>query len=158
MGLNLIRAGCAAVLLAALLSGCTARLQKPEISLAGIDLVGLGLVEQHFVLKLRIRNPNDVDLPVNTLNVDVELNGRPFAKGASEKPVIVPRQGEAVLEVKTVSRLGNVLKPLREAQKDGSNRIGYRVSGSVELEGAGNVPFERLGDVPLSALDKLAPK
>jgi len=142
----------------ALLAACTPRLQKPEISLAGIDLVGLGLVEQRFVLKLRIRNPNDVDLPVNALNFDVELNARHFARGVSDKPVIIPRQGETILEIKTVSRLGDVLKPLRDAQKNARERIGYRIFGSVELEGFGSIPFDRSGDVPLSALEKFAPK
>ncbi|MBL8413857.1 MAG: LEA type 2 family protein [Propionivibrio sp.] len=141
-----------------LLAACAPRLQKPEISLAGIDLVGLGLVEQRFVLKLRIRNPNDVDLPVNALNFDVELNARHFARGVSDKPVIVPRQGETILEVKTVSRLGDVLKPLRDAQKNGRERIAYRVFGSVDLEGFGSFPFDRSGDVPMSALEKFAPK
>ena len=144
--------------LVALLAACAPRLQKPEISLAGIDLVGLGLVEQRFVLKLRIRNPNDVDLPVNALNFDVELNGRHFARGVSDKPVIIPRQGETILEIKTVSRLGDVLKPLRDAQKNARERIGYRIFGSVELEGFGSIPFDRSGDVPLSALEKFAPK
>jgi len=142
----------------ALLAACAPRLQKPEISLAGIDLVGLGLLEQRFVLKLRIRNPNDVDLPVNALSFDVELNARHFARGVSDKPVIIPRQGETILEVKTVSRLGDVLKPLRDVQKNKRERIGYRVFGSVDLEGFGSFPFDRSGDVPLSALEKFAPK
>lgn len=142
----------------ALLAACAPRLQKPEISLAGIDLVGLGLLEQRFVLRLRIRNPNDVDLPVNALNFDVELNARHFARGVSDKPVIIPRQGETILEVKTVSRLGDVIKPLRDAQKNGRERIGYRVFGSIELEGIGSFPFDRSGDVPLSALEKFSPK
>ena len=143
---------------ATLLAGCAPRLQKPEISLAGIDLIGLGLLEQRFVLKLRIRNPNDVDVPVNALNFDVELNARHFARGVSDKPVIIPRQGETILEVKTVSRLGDLLKPLRDAQKNGRGQLGYRVFGSVDLEGFGSIPFDRSGDVPLSALEKFAPK
>lgn len=146
------------VFFAALLAACAPRLQKPEISLAGIDLVGLGLLEQRFVLKLRIRNPNDVDLPVNALSFDVELNGRHFARGVSDKPVIIPRQGETILEVKTVSRLGDVLQPLRNLLKNGRERIGYRIFGSVDLEGFGSFPFDRSGDVPLSALEKFAPK
>lgn len=142
----------------ALLAACAPRLQKPEISLVGIDLVGLGLVEQRFVLRLRIRNPNDVDLPVNALNFDVELNARHFARGVSDKPVLIPRQGETILEVKTVSRLAEILKPLRDAQKNGRERIGYRVFGSVDLEGFGSIPFDRSGDVSLSFLEKFAPK
>lgn len=146
------------VFCATLIAACAPRLQKPEVSLAGIDLVRLGLLEQRFVLKLRIRNPNDVDVPVNALNFDVELNTRHFARGVSDKPVIIPRQGETILEVKTVSRLGDVLKPLLDAQKNGRERIGYRVFGSVDLEGYGNIPFDRSGDVSLSFLEKFAPK
>jgi LEA14-like dessication related protein len=147
-----------AFLLAALLAGCAPRLQKPEISLAGIDLVGLGLVEQRFILKLRIRNPNDVDLPVNALNFDVELNGRHSARGVSDEPVIVPRQGETILEMKTVSRLGAILKPLRDAQRAGRDRVSYRVLGNVELEGFGRIPFDRSGDIPLSAPERFPTK
>ena len=158
MNLILLRAGCASFFLAALLIGCTGRLHKPEISLAGIDLVGLGLVEQRFVLRLLIRNPNDVDLPVNALSFDVELNDRHLARVTSDKPVILPRQGETVLEVKTVSRIATLLKPLREALKDRRERVGYRVFGKIDIEGIGSVPFERVGDFPLAALEKLAPK
>jgi len=156
--LERLRAGCTAFFFAVCLVGCAARLQKPEIALAGVDLVGLGLVEQRFVLTLRVRNPNDVELPISALNFNLELNGRQFAKGASEKPVIVPRQGEAELEVATVSRLAAVLKPLSEARKDGRERIGYRLYGTVELERAGRFPFERSGELPLAFLGKLAPK
>ena len=142
----------------ALLVGCAGRLQKPEVSLAGVELVGLGLSEQRLLLKLRIGNPNDVDLPVNALSFDLELNGRSFAKGVSERPVIVLRQGEALLEVKTLSRLAEVLRELREARKTGSGTLRYRLFGRVELDGSGSVPFDRSGELPLSALEKFVPK
>lgn len=143
-------------IVAALLAGCAGRLQKPEISLAGVELVGLGLVEQRLLLKLRISNPNDVDLPVKALSFDLELDGQPFAKGASEQPVRVPRQADALLEVKVVSRLGELLKPLRAARQNG--KLGYRVHGRVELEGSGSVAFDRSGDVSLAALERFVPK
>ena len=147
-----MRATCTAIFLAVLLVGCSGRLQKPEVSLAGVDLVGFGLLEQRFVLKVRIRNPNDVELPINALSFEVELDGRHFARGVSEKPVVVPRQGESVLDVNAASRLGAVLKPLRDAQKEGRDRINYRVYGDIELEGRGRYPFERTGEVPLPRL------
>ena len=143
-------------LVAALLAGCAAPLQKPEISLAGVELVGIGLVEQRLLLKLRIRNPNDVDLPVKALSFDLDLDGQPFAKGASEQPVTIARQAEAQLDVKVVSRFGEVLKQLRAARQNG--KLGYRVHGRVELEGSGSVAFDRSGEVPLSALERFAPK
>jgi len=140
----------------ALLAGCAGQLQKPEISLAGVELVGIGLVEQRLLLKLRISNPNDVDLPIKALSFDLDLDGQPFAKGASEQPVIVARHAESQLDVKVVSRLGDVLQQLRVARKNG--KLGYRVHGYVELEGSGSIAFDRSGEVPLSALERFVPK
>ena len=151
-------ASCLAGLLVLYISSCSGLSKKPEITLAGIDFVGLGLLEQRFVLKLAIRNPNEVDLPVNALNFDVELNGRHFASGASERPLIVPRRGESVLEVMTVSRLGNVLKQMREAQKGGRDRMAFRIYGNAEVEGFGRLPFERMGEIPVVSFGKFTPE
>lgn len=132
-------------------------MQKPEVSLVGVDLLGLGLAEQRFVLSLRVRNPNDADLAISALDFTVELNGLPFAKGAAANAVTVPGRGEAQVQVQASSQLGNVLKQLRELQKRGSERSDYRIVGQVGLAGFGTLPFERRGDMPLRLFD-LSPK
>lgn len=137
------------LLLLAACAGVGGLTQKPEISLAGLDLVGFGLFEQRFLLKLRIENPNDVDLSIKGLAFDVELNGLPFAKGLSDRAVTVPRLGEAVLEVRATSNLGSVLRQLRELQKAGRERVDYRIFGNIVVDGLGSVPFDRRGDVAL---------
>jgi LEA14-like dessication related protein len=134
-------------------SGLSGITQKPEISLAGIELVDFGLFEQRFKLGLRIQNPNDVALPIQGLSFDVELNGQHFAKGVSDQAVTVPRFGEAVLTVTATSNLGNVLRQLNELQKSGRQRADYRISGRLELAGVGNIPFERKGDVAMPVFD-----
>ena len=154
---------CVLVLLLSACAGLAGLSQKPEISLAGLDLLELGLFEQRFAMRLRIQNPNEVDLPINGLSFDVELNGQHFAKGLSDKPVTIPRMGEAVLEVTATSNLGSVLKQLRELQKGGGeggqegrqNRVDYRMSGRLSLEGIGSIPFERKGDVQMPAFPLL---
>ena len=145
----------------ALLTGCAAPLQKPEVSLAGVELIGIGLVEQRLLLKLNVSNPNDVDLPVKALSFDLDLDGQPFAKGVSEQPVTIARHAEALLDVKVVSRLGDVLKQLSAARKNG--KLGYRIHGRVELgaerpAGPASVAFDRSGEVSLSALERFVPK
>ncbi len=138
-----------------LLTACAPALHKPEVSLAGIELVGIGLAEQQFVLKLQIRNPNALDLPVERLQFDIEVEGRHFAHGATTAPVTVPATGEAALEIMAVSRLSNLNKPLREAWKDGRTQLAYRLIGDAELgNGIGHVPLVKSGAMPLSALEK----
>ena len=156
-----VRRAVSLAIVVALLGGCAAPLQKPEVSLAGVELVGVGLVEQRLLLKLKISNPNDVDLPVKSLSFDLDLDGQPFAKGASEQPVTIARHAEAQLDVKVVSRLGDVLKQLNAARQNG--KLGYRIHGRVELgterpAGPASVAFDRSGEVSLSALERFVPK
>jgi LEA14-like dessication related protein len=143
------------ILSIALLSACAGLgglSHKPEVSVAGVKLVHVGVFEQRFALTLRVQNPNDVELRINGLSVEVELNGQPFITGLSDKGVTVPRFGEAVLEVMATSTLGSALKQLREFQKGGRERIDYRIVGRLNLSGIGTVPFERRGDLQMPAL------
>ena len=143
------------ILSIALLSACAGLgglSQKPEVSVAGLKLVQVGVFEQRFALKLRVQNPNDVELRINGLSVEVELNGQPFITGLSDKGVTVPRFGEAVLEVMATSTLGSALKQLRELQKGGRERIDYRIVGRLNLSGIGTVPFERRRDLQMPAV------
>jgi LEA14-like dessication related protein len=146
---------CLLVFLLSACAGLGGLSQKPEVSLAGLDLVELGLFEQRFVMKLRIQNPNDVDLPINGLAFDVALNGQHFAKGLSPKPLIIPRMGEALLEVTATSNLGSVLRQIRELQKGGRDRIDYRMNGKLSLDGVGSIPFDRQGDLQMPLFDLL---
>lgn len=143
---------CALLLLGAC-AGVFGLAKKPEVSVAGLQLVQLGLFEQRFALKLRVQNPNEVELPIDGLVFEIEVNGQAFVKGLSDKAVTVPRFGEAVIEVQATSKLANALKQWREFQKSGRERIDYRLFGRLQLAGIGSVPFDRRGDLPLPTLD-----
>lgn len=145
---------------AALLAGCASLVgigQPPGVTLAGIDLREIGLFEQRFGLKLRIQNPNAVDLPISGLSFEVELNGHPFANGLSNQSVTVPKMGEATLDVDAVSNLASLLKQLQELQKGGRDRVDYRIIGRLSAGALGSIPFERKGDVPMPDLGGLWP-
>lgn len=138
----------------ALLSGCAGLAglrEKPTVTLAGLDLLEVGLFEQRFALKLRVQNPNDVELPINGLSFDVALNGQAFAHGVSDVAVTVPRYGEAMLEVRATSSLSSLWRQLRELGKGGGNggreTLNYRVSGTLGLTGLGRQSFVHEGEI-----------
>ena len=139
------------------LSACASMVglsQKPEITLTGVDLLEWGLFQQRFVLRLRIQNPNDADMPISSLAFAVELDGKPFATGDSAQAVTVPGQGEAQLDVVVSSDLRRLLGPWRESEKSGRQRIGSLIHGRLTLAGAGSIPFERRGDLPMPRFDR----
>lgn len=134
------------------LAACATHFEKPAVTLVGVDLESLGLFEQRFILKLRVKNPNDVDIPVEGLVFEVELNGRPFANGVSNVGVTIPRLGEAVLEVKASSNLAAFLRQWRDLEKEGKPGMDYRVRGNLRVSGYGALPFDHRGEAPIPKL------
>lgn len=145
-------------LLTALLAGCTVMSKAPEVSLAGVDLIEFGLLEQRFGLQLRVLNPNDNDISIDGLSYELEVNGQPFAKGVSSKSARVPRWGEAVLEVSAVSNLGGLVRQLAELQKGGREAVTYRLRGRFNAGGLVGVPFDHSGEVKLPRLPGALPR
>ncbi|WP_410497937.1 LEA type 2 family protein [Chitinibacter sp. S2-10] len=136
------------VMMMTLLSACASipdKIEKPQVSLAGISIAKLGLVEQQFVLSLRVSNPNDFAIPLNGLNVNVDLNNQPFAQGVSNEKVTLPRLGETVIKLNVTTSLNQVFKQLKTLQNGALN---YKISGKVyaPLLPAG-LAFERKGEL-----------
>ena len=139
-----------ACLATALLAGCaTIPTKAPEVTLADIDIVEAGLLEQRFVMKLRVLNPNDTDIDITGLDFELEVNGTRFARGVSNRAVTLPRYGEAVLEVSAVSSLVSLLKQIDELSRGGRDRIDYRIHGRLAAGGYGTLPFDSKGEVRL---------
>ena len=150
-----------ALLVVAWLAACThlAGLpRKPEVSLAGLRPVQLGLFEQRFALKLRVQNPGEVDLSIDGLQFTIELNGQPFLEGLSDQSLTVARFGEGVLEVMATSTFASTLKQLRELKRAGRDSVDYRIVGRVSVVGVGSVPFERRGELSLPLFEPPPPR
>jgi LEA14-like dessication related protein len=142
------------VLSAALLAGCaTFRPEAPEVRLADLSIDRIGLFEQRYRLGLRMRNPNDRDLDIESLRFDLALAGRSFADGVSADGFRLPAGGEERVEVVVTSDLGSVLDLLSD-WIDGDRALPYRLSGEARLADWGGitVPFSRDGrlDMPQS--------
>ena len=108
----------AIVLVALLLGGCAGLqpyAETPRVSLVSIKPLDMQMLEQRFVLELRIMNPNSAAIPVSGLSYALEINQREFAYGVSQQAVTIPPYGEALLQVEVVSNLLNVMR-----QNDGT--------------------------------------
>lgn len=77
--------GVAATLLTACSVGSDVR--PPQVAVEAVRPVGGGLFSQQVRLDLRVTNPNDFDLEVTGGRANLNVNGRPFANGVSNKQV-----------------------------------------------------------------------
>lgn len=121
----------------------------PEVSLSNVRLVGGGLLDQELLVDLRIRNPNNFELPLDGLSFKLELNGQPFADGFTNEAVTVPRLGEAKLPVTASINLIDLVQQMLALGRRGD--LTYRIDGLAYLRGLTErtVPYEKSGRLRL---------
>ena len=137
------------------LSGCAAiplNLKTPEISFVGLKTIEASVFEQKLEVRLKVFNPNSMELPVNGLDVDIELAGEPFAHGVSAREFIVPAQGEAEFDMNVTANAATAL--LKIAGEPKSDAINYKLKGklSTKLGMLRTIPFEESGALPVAEL------
>ena len=132
------------------LGGCAGLrlgMQKPEVSVANIRLLDGNLLEQRFLLTLRVMNPNTSEIAIEGLTFKVDLNGQPFARGVGNQPVVVPRLGEAMVDVTATTGLGGLLRQFKAFK--GREKVDYRISGRLVTGNFGGIDFDQTGEVEL---------
>jgi LEA14-like dessication related protein len=121
----------------------------PKVSVAEVSIKRLGWAEQHFDVGLQVDNPNDFDLKIEALEFELELNGRPFAKGQSPAATLIPASSSAMLRVDALMQSGDLIQQLKtlsgEAWKAG---VPYRLKGRVRTDRSSRwLPFDHTGVV-----------
>lgn len=135
---------------AAALPGCAGmpgKMEPVSVTVADVRMGTASILEQQYFVKLRVQNPNDVELQVKGVNFALDLNGESFAKGASGATLTVPRFGSAVTEVETVSGLGGILRQVNALSGGAVEKgIRYRIRGKLVTRNAGSMAFDEQGE------------
>lgn len=134
---------------ALVLSACAGwGLREPlGVTVADITPLEMNVLEQRYAVKVRLMNPNDADIAFDGVAFDLEINGQHFAKGVSNQGGVVPRFGEAVIDLQVVSGLQHILRQIAELQKGERAGFSYRIRGSLHSPGMlGSMPFNTTGE------------
>lgn len=147
----------AGILAISALAGCAglgAKLETPRVSVVGIRSLEADLFEQRLEVRMRVENPNSLDIPVRGLDVDVELAQEPFARGTSAREFTVPARGEAEFDMIVIAHAAPALLRIATASRGEREQIGYRLTGrlSTRLGMLRSIPFEETGTLPLADL------
>lgn len=136
-------------------SGCArapTHVDSPRVTLAGIWLVGVNLLEQRYQIQLRIQNPNPFNLAIAGMEYDLEINDQVFARGVSNRHVTIARYSMELVSVEAVSTLTDVMRQLDLRDQHMQNTLRYRIKGTLNLRNrATDLPFEYRGEITLPA-------
>jgi len=120
--------------LGVLLLGCSAlgpAIEQPEVFLLRITPLESTVFEQRVETEFRLRNPNDIDLAIDGLDLTVKVNGTRLARVLSSDAVTVPRFGEATLTATASSSTLDVLRQISALRR--TQDPSYEISGYVYL-------------------------
>jgi LEA14-like dessication related protein len=142
-------------MLALALSACALlhpHFEQPTVRVAGVELRGGNLLQQNFVVKLNVQNPNDRALPVRALTFSLKVEGVDFASGLSEQAFSVPALGDADFDMDISANLAFALLKLADKRQQHADTLGYELSGTarIDLPFTRQIEFHENGSLPLS--------
>ncbi|MWV13088.1 hypothetical protein F3I62_13360 [Pseudomonas sp. R-28-1W-6] len=118
------------------IAGCSTWLtdsfEDPQVRLVKVDLVKAKLMEQRFILRFRIDNPNAASLPVRRLDYRVSLNGVLLAEGESNEWFTVAPHSHLQFDVPVRTNLWRHLKGIVRALERTEEPIHYSFQGTVK--------------------------
>ncbi len=156
---RLARAGRATLTLAALLvvaltaASCALFARSPEVRIADVRVIGLGLTGGTAEVLLEVDNPNRFDLEVREFRYLLEVSDPgqaerwdTLAVGVSADTVRLPRRDLTVVPLRIPFRYSALGTALRAWMQGGE--VPYRLEGEVRARGAGvqrDLPFRSRG-------------
>ncbi len=147
----------ALILVAVTLSGCAGSglvpdIIPPRVSLANLELLEGGALEQRFRITLRVRNPNQIPLPITGFSFDMNVNGQRFADGVNNTSTLIPGLGERTVVVDASTSVLQVAQIIMGLP--GRNTLSYGLDGQVFLQRSMglSVPFSESGELSLDGV------
>jgi LEA14-like dessication related protein len=140
----------AATTAAFLLNACSGLgdLQTPQLEVLGVQMMSTDMFAQRFVVRMHVKNPNDIELPVKGIDYTLLLMGDLFAEGQTNEPFVLPALGEAEFDMTVttnfVSSLGRLISRMGGGKLE---NIDYELAGTLLIDKGmvRKIPFNKRG-------------
>jgi len=127
-------------------AGSYADLLVPSLRLVDVRPVSGGVLEQRMRVTLVAQNPNDFDLILDGIRLDLAVNDRPLGRAVSSREYRLARLEETRIEVEASVTLIEVLQQL--TQLGSRQGLGYQLTGDLFVRSpvSTTLGFEQSGD------------
>ena len=133
-------------------------LKEPKVSLAGLNIKHLNPLSPSFLVRLKVDNPNDLDVNLDGADVALALNGQPVAAGVSRSPLVLKKLGTSEMDVEVTANTMSAVKQLLILQTRPA--LDYQVTGNLIwnnwLGALGKLPLKFSGSMDRDTLMRAA--
>jgi len=144
------------LLLPLLTTGCLGitnlltRVDAPTLLLLDVRPIQDKGLEQRLELDLLLQNPNNFDLVLDGMRLQLEMNGQSIAQAVSNQAVSMGRLGDTRVTIQaSVSLIESARSLLSLGGRERNGSLKYRVAGDVFVTEprSTRVPFDNRGEV-----------
>lgn len=133
-------------------------LKEPKVSLAGLNIKDLNPLSPSFLVRLKVDNPNDLDVNLDGADVALALNGQPVAAGVSRSPLVLKKLGSSEMDVEVTANTMNAVQQFLILQTKPT--LDYQVTGNLIwnnwLGALGKLPLKFSGSMDKDTLMRAA--
>jgi LEA14-like dessication related protein len=134
------------------LAACAPKFERPNLTVVGIEMQGGNFLQQNFLVKFQVQNPNDRALPVSGLHAELNVGGQRIASGVSNRAFVVPPMGQSEFDMTITANMAAAVLQLANRHADS---IDYEVTGAANLDlpFLHDLPFHQTGSFSLDSLN-----
>lgn len=118
--------------------------EKPKVSLDKVDVTDVGVTGAIVLFNVRVANPNNFALKVDSVKYDVEIGGNRLGGGRLDKGAKVDAKSEAVIQIPVPVKYTEAFSSVMSFITEGKSK--YRIRGDAAI-GPLTVPFDKTGDL-----------
>jgi len=119
---------------------------KPEIELVDVRPLNVSLTEQKLRFTLKVINPNNFALPVESIDFKARFNGSDIANGKSKQAVSIPANSDGELTLDVTAGLDRLVSTLKTLLEGATLNLDYELAGTVKIENWPTpIPFDVVG-------------
>ncbi|GLI39830.1 LEA type 2 family protein [Geobacter hydrogenophilus] len=125
-------------------AGCSLILDKPEVKVRDLNVVGIGVEGVELEFLLTVTNPNSFPLVLNGYTYDLNVMALPLTKGGKRERIEFPADKATDVRLPFKVAYGDLWEILKR-QPD-QNKIPYRLNAGLEVEtpfGTTTVPVSK---------------
>ena len=95
-------------------AACAPKFERPNLTVSGIQMQGGNFLQQNFLVKFQVQNPNDRALPVSGLHAELNVGGQRIASGVSNRAFVVPPMGQSEFDMTITANVAVALLATRQ--------------------------------------------
>ncbi len=127
-------------------------LDEPSASFEGVHVTYRSLFEPSPVFHFKVVNPNPVGMKIRNITYDLNVNGKKFIKGVTDKGMIYLKPvGSDELSLSVTFNCMDVFEPATFIRSD---KVAYELTGTIGV-GSFAVPYQTKGEVRLPKLPEI---